>query len=192
MESTFRKDVMDDIAWERDNINKQLEMLEPMTKELHRSSGLRFLSKTGYVFTEMIVWVLILVAIAWLAFLFKVPPFYIISDLTSAFESVKGELYSQTIANNVAIFEWSIRGLVALIIVLLFIVARQLAKLRSKVDITQMAGKTIKDIKQKLEERLTQLKNLEDKYQYLLVNDAKIEPDGFTNPLPPPDGDEVL
>lgn len=193
MENTFRTDVLQDIAWEKENINKQIELLEPLKKTLHRSAGMKMLSTSGYFFFQLLCWVGIIGLLAWLIFMFKVSPFYELTNMMYTAEQ-SGQYKSHEFTN----IEWTIRLMAIISIVLLFIIDRQLAKLRRKNNLASVAGKTIADMQGKLEERMNTLIAFEHKYSYLLQDDIKIELDQFNNPLPPqdrpepPKGDEYL
>lgn len=188
MEQTFRKDVLDDIKWEKENINKQMELLQPMINALHKSRGAKLVSSSAYFISELIVWIGIIAAIAWLAFMFIIPPFFDLSNII--YDAKQTGKYTQQTLDTV---EWSVRALLVLIIIFLFIIARQLAKLRNKNALSHVAGRTIADMQKKLQERIDKLNAFESKYDYIIHSDANIDIDGFVNPLPPPpDGDRLL
>lgn len=187
MESTFRKDVIDDIQWEKDNINHQIEMLEPMKNALHQSAGMKMLSTGGYLFTELVLWLLAIATIVYVVFAFNMTPFYELSNALNS--SVRlGELKDHEM---ITVF-WSIRSLIVLIAILIIIIARQLAKLRKKMKMTNVAGKTISDMQKKLEERMSTLLAFEQKYSYLLDKDITIELDQFANPIQKNDDEQRL
>lgn len=193
MENTFRTDVLQDIAWEKENLNKQIELLEPLKRTLHRSAGMKMLSASGYFFFQLLCWAGIIGLLAWLIFMFRVAPFYELANMMYTAEQ-SGQYRSHEFTN----IEWAIRLMVIVLIVLLFIIDRQLAKLRKKNNLASVAGKTIADMQGKLEERMNTLESFEHKYSYLLRGDITIELDQFNNPLPPPErpdppqGDEYL
>lgn len=193
MENTFRKDVLQDIAWEKENLNRQIESLEPLKKTLHRSKGMKMLSAGAYFMLQFLCWIAILAGIIWLIFLYKTAPFNELGNIL-----FKAEQYQFSKPEQINLIEWSVRLLVFSIIVLLIIIERQLAKLRRKSTLTAVAGKTLAEVQQKLEERMNTLLAFEQKYNYLMHDDINIELDQFHNPLepkdtpPPPPGDRLL
>lgn len=190
MENVFRKDVLQDIAWEKENINKQIELLEPMKKTLHRSKSMNVLSTSGYFFLQLLCWVGVVALISWLVFLFSVSPLYELSYILH-----NAEASQLAKAHEVSQIEWTIRLMVLALILLLIIVERQLNKLRRKSTLSAVAGRTIAEIQAKLEERMQTLLAFENKYSYLMQDDIHIELDQFDNPLdppPPPPGDRLL
>lgn len=190
MENVFRKDVLQDIAWEKENINKQIELLEPMKKTLHRSKSMNVLSTSGYFFLQLLCWVGVVALISWLVFLFSVSPLYELSFILH-----NAEASQLAKAHEVSQIEWTIRLMVLALILLLIIVERQLNKLRRKSTLSAVAGRTIAEIQAKLEERMQTLLAFENKYSYLMQDDIHIELDQFDNPLdppPPPPGDRLL
>ncbi len=187
MDPNFRKDVLQDIIKEKENINAQIAALEPLKNELHTSVGSRIIKAGSYYFLQFICWIFILALIAWLIFMFKISPFFELSEMMhQAVQISKGS------AQDAMYTSWAIRFLVVGLIVLIFVIERQLAALRRKDKISSLAGKTIATVQSQLEERMNTLIAFESKYNYLLQGDIKIELDQFTNPLPPPEGDTLL
>lgn len=190
MENVFRKDVLQDLAWEKENINKQIELLEPMKKALHRSKSMNVLSTSAYFLLQLLCWIGVLALISWSVFLFNVTPLYELSFILHNAEAV--QLAKPHEVNQI---EWTLRLLVLALILLLVIIERQLNKLRRKSTLSAVAGRTIADIQTKLEERMQTLLAFEKKYSYLMQEGINIELDQFDNPLdppPPPEGDRLL
>lgn len=187
MDPNFRKDVLQDIIKEKENINAQIAALEPLKNELHTSVGSRIVKTGSYYFLQFICWIFILALIAWLIFMFKISPFFELSNLLhTAAQS------NPTSLQDVNYATWAIRFIVLGLIVLIIVIERQLNALRKKDKISSLAGKTMATIQSQLEERMNTLIAFESKYNYLLQGDIKIELDQFTNPLPPPEGDTLL
>jgi hypothetical protein len=107
-------------------INKHLGLLDPLAVSLRKPVATRLLNNVFLLILEALAWLSIVGVISFCIVRDKIYPFYILARIHS-----KGaELgFSNTDMNNLY---WSLIVFASIIAILLFIVARNLAKLRKK------------------------------------------------------------
>lgn len=121
-------------------IYEQVELLDPLGTSLRRPAAQRLASKGGLIFAEVICYLLAAGIIAFLFFMDKIYPFYIIADLRnkSEFRSL-GWL-------NIEVFTIAIYAIIAVVALMFYGFARAARAFRLKNDILHLAGKNIKEI----------------------------------------------
>ena len=141
MESTrLQDDLLHEFRQERELISAQLELLDPLAVSLRKPVAARIWSSLVLLLLEGFSWIGIAATIAFCIIKDKIYPFYILSRLR-----IKGPSlgFSDRDMNNLY---WSIVVFSAIICVLLFVVARNLARLRKKNAILQVAAASIKTV----------------------------------------------
>lgn len=187
MENNFRKDVLAFFDNEKKRISADINEIQNFKDQFYLSRGNKFLKQSSYVLLETIVWVVFFAEILWLVFLFRVPPFHKFSEMMVHVRNTG--IYS---SSDLDLVDWSVKGLVVLLIIATFIIARQVANLRRQNSKTLTAGHGFTALMDVEQQRLKDIEALEEKYSYLKGDDIQIELEDFTNPLLPPKGDQLL
>lgn len=187
MENNFRKDVFAFFDKEKSRIQGDMNEIQNFKDQFYQSRGNKFLKQSSYVLLETIVWVIFFAEILWLVFLFRVPPFHKFSEMMVHVKNT--EIYS---SSDLDLVDWSVKGLVVLIIIATFIIARQVASMRKQISKSVTAGHGFTALMGVEEQRLKDIIEFETKYAYLIGDDIKIELEDFKNPLLPPEGDRLL
>lgn len=138
--SRLQDDLLGEFRQEKELINEQLGLLDPLAVSLRKPAAARLLNSIVLLTLEGLSWLTIVAVVAFCIIRDKIYPFYILARIKT-----KGSLlgFSDKDMNNLY---WSVLVFAAIIAFLLFIIARNLAKLRKKNTILQMAGKTIKTV----------------------------------------------
>ncbi len=138
--SRLQDDLLQEFRAERDLVNEQLDLLDPLAVLLLKPIATRILHKGVIILLEIIAWLCSIIMIVFCVFRDKIYPFHILARMR-----IKGTEYGFT-NTDVQELYWSLT-LFAIVIALLFVVvARILAKLRQKNSIIQMASGRIKTI----------------------------------------------
>jgi hypothetical protein len=138
--SKLQEDLLREFKEEKELINAQLDLLDPLGVSLRKPAAARVLSNIVLVVLEAFSYLGIVALIAFCVIRDKVYPFYILARLRSQ----GGELgFSDRDMSNLY---YSVVVFATFLSVLLFIIGRNLATLRKKNAILQMAGKTIKTV----------------------------------------------
>lgn len=121
-------------------IYEQVELLDPLGTSLRKPAAQRLASKGGLIFAEIICYLLAVGIIAFLFFMHKIYPFYILADLRnkSEFRSL-GWL-------NIEVFTVAIYAIITIMAIMFYGFARAARAFRLKNDILNLAGKNIKEI----------------------------------------------
>jgi hypothetical protein len=138
--SKLHEDLLKAFKEEKELIVEHLSLLDPLAVSLRKPIAARVWNSIVFVILESIIWLSILAVIAFSVLRDKVYPFYILARLRT-----KGaELgFSDRDMNNLY---YVTLVFAVLIVLLLFIIARNLAALRKKNNILQLAGQTIKTV----------------------------------------------
>lgn len=189
MENHFRKDIFSFFQKEKNRSHKDIQDIQAFKDAYYQSRGTKIIRQSSYVLLEIVLWILVFAEIFWLVFLFRMPPFHKFSEMMS--QANNSGIFSKT---DLDIVEWSVKGLVILLIITTIIITRLVAGLRIQNNKTSKAGIGFMKLIELENERLKEIEELEKKYAYLQGDDIKIELENFTNPLmpPPPKGDTFL
>jgi len=189
MDNNFRKDIVDYINQDKVRIQEDLTHIQEFKEQFYLSRGSKFIKQSYFVLLEVLAWVAIVAEIFWLIFLFRIPPFHKFLEMMVHVKNT--EIYAP---QDLDLVDWSIRGVVILLIIATFIISRLIAQLRRQNSKNISAGKGFTQLLSTEEKRLQALNALEQKYNYLFQNDIQIELEEFTNPLipEPPKGDTYL
>ena len=122
-------------------ISEQIELLDPLATSLRRPAAQRLLSSSTLVLSEYICYIVSLGGIAVTAFMHKIFPFSVLSDV----------FYNPQTRNriggpNLLYLSIAVYGLAAICIMLTFILGRVARETRLKNEILYHAGKDIKTI----------------------------------------------
>lgn len=136
----LQDDLLQDFNEQKQMIEQQLEVFDPMGMELSKPAAQRLVSKGAMIFAEIICYLMSLGCIAFAVFLNKLYPFYILSELRFK------PKYNSLGVINIEAFNMAIYGLIGLICILFFVIARTMRSIRLKNDILHFAGKHIKTL----------------------------------------------
>lgn len=136
----LQDDLFRDFKDQKKMIYEQVELLDPLGTSLRKPAAQRLISKGILIGSEILCYLFSIGLIVFLFFTDKIYPFYILSELLNKTEYHKlGWLNIQAF---VAIFY----GMVILMAILFYCIARAARAIRLKNDILNLAGKNIKEI----------------------------------------------
>ena len=183
--TTLKDDLLHEFREERVMISDQIELLDPLATSLRKPAAQRLLSSGTLIRTEFICYIISLGGIAFMAFMHKIMPFNVLSQM----------FYSSSLRNgigatNLFFLILAIYGLAAIGVVLIFVIGRMAREIRLKNDILNMAGKDIKTIVGQHLERKAALDTIEQRHMLGMSgvspnNNAKSITDGvvtYSNP----------
>jgi hypothetical protein len=183
--TTLKDDLLHEFREERVMISDQIELLDPLATSLRKPAAQRLLSSGTLIMTEFICYIISLGGIAFMAFMHKIMPFNVLSQM----------FYSSSLRNgigatNLFFLILGIYGLAAIGVVLIFVIGRMAREIRLKNDILNMAGKDIKTIVGQHLERKAALDTIEQRHMLGMSgvspnNNAKSITDGvvtYSNP----------
>jgi hypothetical protein len=137
--SSLQDDLLQEYRAERKMVYSQLEVLDPLATSLRKPAAQRLISNGALVICELLCYLLALTAIAFMVFMNKIYPFYMLNDLLYNAQSRAAFGLTDITYLNVAVY-----SLVTVIAILLIIVGRIVRRIRLKNNILQMAGTDIK------------------------------------------------
>ncbi len=157
--TTLKDDLLQEFREERVMISDQIELLDPLATSLRKPAAQRLLSSGTLIMTEFICYIISLGGIAFMAFMHKIMPFNVLSQM----------FYSSSLRNgigatNLFFLILAIYGLAAIGVVLIFVIGRMAREIRLKNDILNMAGKDIKTIVGQHLERKAALDTIEQRH----------------------------
>ncbi len=156
--SRLQDDLLQDFNEQKLMIESQLEVFDPMGVELSKPAAQRLVSKGALIFAEICCYLLSLGCIAFAVFLTKLFPFFILSEIR--FKSQ----YNALGAVNVEAFNLAIYGLIGIICILFYFLARAMHSIRQKNNILHFAGKHIKTLVSQHLKRKANIQALEQRH----------------------------
>jgi hypothetical protein len=138
--SRLQDDLLLEFRQEKEMLSSQLTLLDPLAVSLRKPAAARIWSSIVLLVLEGLSWLGIVTVVAFCIIRDNIYPFYILARLR-----VKGSSlgFSERDMNNLY---WSILVFAGIIAFLLLIIARNLARLRKKNAILQMAASRIKTV----------------------------------------------
>lgn len=136
----LQDDLLRDFKEQKTVIYEQVELLDPLATSLRKPAAQRLISKGALIFSEILCYLLAIGTIAFAFFLDKVYPFHLLSEIR-----YKGEFRKLGVV-NIEAFSFGIYGLIILIALLFYLLARASRAIRLKNTILNLAGKSIKVI----------------------------------------------
>gem|GEM_PF-409623 len=139
--SRLQDDLLQAFHEEKVLIREQLELFDPLAVSLRRPAAQRLLSKGLLIFYETLCYLLCLAAVMVIVFMNTLYPFYLLHVLRhrSQYTDSLGLAHVQNL-------QLAVGGLLGLIALLCFIIARMMRRVRLKNDILHLAGKHIKTL----------------------------------------------
>jgi len=172
-QSRLQDDLIKDFLEQKRTVTEQIRLMDPMATSLRKPVAQRLLHGGFSIFLEIICWLLFAGAIAYVFFMDKAVPFYVLSKLIQTGKGQPGFTEKELFILN-----WSVKGLVVLIAVLVLIIARMLAKIRQKNAILHIAGKSMKQLVEELLKRKSAIEAIEQRHMLELpaTTDSVVTP----------------
>jgi len=159
MANSLRDDLLQEFRAARKMINMQVEELDPLATSLRKPAAQRILSSGGLLILEILCYLLGAGAIAFMVFMKKIYPFYLLSDLT--YDQASRSHYGLI---NIAYLNVAVYGLVVFICILLYALGISLRRIRQKNNILHMAGSTIKNVVGQILNRKASIEAIEQRH----------------------------
>jgi hypothetical protein len=132
----LQDDLLHDFKEQKEMINRQLEVFDPLGTELSKPAARRLVSKTLLIFTEVLCYLLSLGSAASVVLITIIYPLYRQFHYQPEYIEVRGE--------NIEVFTAASGAFAGILAVLFFFLARAVRSIRLKNDILHFAGKHIK------------------------------------------------
>lgn len=162
-------------------IYDQVELLDPLATSLRKPAAQRLISKGALIFSEILCYLLAAGVIAFMFFIEKIYPFYILADIKH-----KSEFRSLGIL-NIQAFSFAIYAIIAIVAILFYALARTSRAIRQKNTILNLAGKNIKIVIGQHLERKASIDTILQRHFDELPNDHLEEEEGVAiNDIPNP------
>ncbi|MCB9045861.1 MAG: hypothetical protein H6550_06955 [Chitinophagales bacterium] len=180
----LQDDLLKDFKEQKKMIYEQVELLDPLGTSLRKPAAQRLISKGFMIFSEVICYLLAAGIIAFMFFMDKIYPFYILADLR-----FKSEFRSMGWI-NIQAFVFAIYAVFGLVAVLFYALGRSSRAIRQKNDILNLAGKSIKEIVGQHLHRKASIDTIEQRHFRELPNEHLEEGVVKVNEVPNPGYDE--
>lgn len=177
----LQDDLLKDFKDQKSMIYEQVKLLDPLATSLRKPAAQRLISKGALIFAEILCYLLAAGVIAFLFFMDKIYPFYVLTDIRhkSEFKSLG--------ALNIQAFSLAIYGIISLIAFLFYLLARSARAVRLKNTILNLAGKNIKQITGQHLNRKAAIDTIEQRHFLELPNEhLELEEGVRVNEVPNP------
>lgn len=141
MASRLNDDLLHDFKEQKELINEQIKIFEPVAESLSRPAAVHLLGQGTLIVMEIVCYLLFAGTVAFAFLLNMVYPFYVLRDLSS-----NPALVGNVGMENVLYFNFAFYGLIILIALLFLIVGFNLNAIRRKNHILSVAGKNLKTL----------------------------------------------
>lgn len=179
----LQDDLIKDFLEQKRTINEQIKLIDPMATSLRRPVAQRLLHSSFSIFLEVICWLLFAGLLAYVVFMDRLVPFYVLSKLIQTGKGQPGFTDNELVALN-----WSIKGLVVLIALLVLVISRMLAKIRQKNAILHIAGKNMKQLVEENLKRKSAIEAIEQRH----IMELPATTDSIVTPPAKPHNDILL
>lgn len=154
----LQDDLLQEFRAEHQFVSEQIDLFDPLATSLRQPVARRLLSKGMLIFLELFCYLAALAGIAFIFLLDKLHPFYLVPKLSV--ERYRQQL-GPVLVQHFTIAFYAVTGVSVL---LLYIIARMIRRVRLKNDILQMAGKNIKTLVGDLLRRKAALEAIEQRH----------------------------
>lgn len=175
--SRLHDDLLQGFHEEKKLIQEQLDIFDPLAVSLRKPVAQRLLSKGLLIFYEILCYLLGIVMILLIVFMNRIYPFHLLHVLRSRDEFTDRLGIAEM--NNLFL---CVAGLVVIIAVLFFILARIVRRVRLKNDILNLAGKHMKTLVGQHLKRKAVLDSIEQRNFQELPGEDPIPPDVDEHP----------
>jgi len=183
IQSRLQDDLIKDFQEQKRTINEQIKLLDPMATSLRKPVAQRLLHSGFSILLEIICWLLFAGTITYVILMDKLIPFYVLSKLI---QTGKGQ--TGFTDKELFILNWSVKGLVIIIALLLLIIARMLARIRQKNAILHISGKNMKQLVEENLKRKSAIEAIEQRHMMELPAST----DSIVTPPSKPHNDILL
>lgn len=173
----LQDDLLQDFKEQKVMIYEQIQLFEPLAASLNKPAAQRLISKGSLIFFEIACYILCCGSVAFAVLSDRIYPFYLMAELR--FKPQYNGLGWKSTALQFAFY-----GLMALIALLFYFVARALRGIRLKNDIINIAGKQIKALAGQHLKRRAAIEGIEQRH-FMELPDVPIRP-AKVNEVPNP------
>jgi len=156
--SRLQDDLLLELRAERDMINEQLELLDPLGVALRKPVAARLLHKGILIVLECLCWLGLCGVLLFCAFRNTIYPFYLLDRIR-----LKGPAIGLSVT-DIQYLYWSVTFFAVVTGLLLFVLARNLSRLRRKNAIIQLAAKHVKTVVGQHLHRKATIDNIEQRH----------------------------
>jgi hypothetical protein len=164
---TLKDDLIRDFQDQKQTINEQLALIDPMAASMRAPAARRLLSAGLLVFLQVICWLLVLGCLAFVFFMDRIFPFHLIGRLLH--DTAISDNYNP---NHVMLLSWIIRGLAVFTALLFYIILRLLGSIRKKNNVLHLTGKNMRLLAEQLLKRKAAMDTLEQKHPVEMPSNA--------------------
>lgn len=175
--SRLHDDLLQGFQEEKKLIREQLDIFDPLAVSLRRPVAQRLLSKGLLIFYEILCYLLGVAMILLIVFMNRIYPFHLLHVLRSRDEFT--DRLGIADMNNLFL---CVAGLLVIIALLFFILARLVRRVRLKNDVLNLAGKHIKTLVGQHLKRKAVLDSIEQRHFQELPGDDPITPEVDEHP----------
>ncbi len=181
----LQDDLLKDFKEQKEMIYEQVKLLDPLATSLRKPAAQRLISKGALIFAEVLCYLLAIGIIAFMFFMDKVYPFFVLTDIRHKSE------YKDLGWMNIQGFSVAVYGIIALVAFLFYLLGRSARAIRLKNTILNLAGKNIKQITGQQLKRKASIDAIEQRH-FLELPNEHLEEGVQVNEVPNPgyDGDE--
>ena len=164
---TLQEDLIRDFQEQKHNIAEQVSLIDPMATLLRKPAAKRLIHAGLLVVVEIFSWILVLATIAFIIFIDKLYPYYLIPKISNdAHVLVK---YTE---QDMRMLAWAVRGIAMVLVIALVIIARMVATIRKKNSVLNVAGRNMKMLAEQMLKRKASMEMLEQRYPMEMPSDA--------------------
>lgn len=157
-------------------IYEQVDLLDPLATSLRKPAAQRLIKKGALVFTEILMYLFFVGTIVFAFFMDKIYPFYLLSEMKYKLD------YTVLDIKTIQMLNYAIYGVVILVAILFYFLARATRHVRLKNNILNLAGKSIKSIVGQHLERKAAISAINQRHFQELPNNHLEEEEGVVLP----------
>ena len=171
--SSLQDDLILDFQEQKRTISEQVLLIDPMATSLRKPAAKRLLHTGFLVFMELLALLLLLAAIAFVVFMDKLYPYFLVNQLLN-----DTDILVQYKAHDIKMLAWGIKGIGIVVGVSFLVIARMLATVRKKNSVLNIAGKNMKLLAEQMLKRKAAMEMLEQRYPMDMPsnNDSIVRP----------------
>lgn len=156
---SLQDDLIRDFQEQKQNITEQVNLIDPMATLLRKPAAQRLIHAGFLVVVEIFAWLLVLATIAFIIFMDKLYPYYLIPKLSN-----DANILAKYSEQDMRMLAWGIRAIAIVLIITFFIITRMVATIRKKNSVLNVAGKNMKILAEQMLKRKAAMEVLEQRY----------------------------
>lgn len=157
--NSLKEDLIRDFQEQKKSLQEQIALVDPMATSLRKPAAKRLFNSGLIIFTEIIMWLLVVATIAFIFLMDKIYPFFLTQQIMHD-SNVKAH-YN---ASDLIALDWSIKGMAGIIALLFAIIARMLASIRLKNTVLNITGRNMKELVQQMLHRKAAMETMEQRH----------------------------